>query len=568
MRVTNKMIMNNASSNINSAKETVNTRNKQMTSQKKIDRPSDDPVIAVRSLRLSTTLSQVSQYYQKNIPDAKSWLDVTETSLINIRNLMTDCRTLAVKGSTDTYNADDRNTMITQLEALQKQVFAEGNADYAKRTVFTGYRTNSNLVFTENEENTKYRINQTLTIEANMEEHRYYDGINDAPATAEEVKVPFLDPTDPNYNAEKKINDMAQTNYYRLRLNYNEIASLNKITINNGKGEELAAFNYFNTTPTEGEDDIETVDNKDTSVTPATPIVKTSGSYNLIVYDNETEWSEGVINDGTGAVIKAAGEKTVPDNTIVVIRETGDIILGNDVASNLKNANASLDIQYDKVGFDEGELRPEYYYNCVKRFDPNDVDRNIPYTKFDETGKRIYFDIEYTVAANQTININTEACDVFTSDIQRDLTEMIDAVKKTIAAHDKLDEITKMKGETQYAGDEYQEYLSTWYDAIKKEVDYFEDNLQKLFKTELGKIDTYYATISLGITDLGCKKDSLQLTEKRVGDQRETVQGLQSTNDDLDLSQIIIDYTAAYTAYQASLTAAGKLGESTLLNYL
>ena len=81
-------------------------------------------------------------------------------------------------------------------------------------------------------------------------------------------------------------------------------------------------------------------------------------------------------------------------------------------------------------------------------------------------------------------------------------------------------------------------------------------------------MDTYYATIYLGITDLGCKKDSLNLTKTRVGDQRETVQDLQSYNDDLDLSQIIIDYTAAYTAYQASLTAAGKLGESTLLNYL
>ena len=577
MRVTNKMIMNNASSNINSAKETVNTRNKQMTSQKKIDRPSDDPVIAVRSLRLSTTLSQVTQYYQKNIPDAKSWLDVTETSLINIGNLMTDCRTLAVKGATDTYNADDRSTMIDQLEALQKQVFAEGNADYAKRTVFTGFRTNSNLVFTENEKETKYRINQTLTIEANMEEHRYYDGINAAPTTAKEVMAPFVDPTltpaDPGYVTDyKPMNDMAQTNYYRLRLNYDDIDSINKITINDGDGTEIAAFDYFEglvttTDPIVTEDDVETVPNKDTTVNPPMPIVKTNGGYNLVVYDNETEWSAAVLTDGTGTV-KETGQKTVPDNTIIVIRETGDLILGNDVASSLKNANASLNIQYDKTGFKEGELRPEYYYNCVKRTDPNDVDSNVPYTKFDSTGKRIYFDIEYTVAANQTININTEACDVFTSDIQRDLTEMIDAVKKTIAAHDKLDEITKMKGETQYASDEYQEYLSGWYDAIKKEADYFDDNLQKLFKTEIGKIDGYYATITLGITDLGCKKDSLQLTEKRVGDQRETVQGLQSTNDDLDLSQIIIDYTAAYTAYQASLTAAGKLGESTLLNYL
>ncbi len=39
MRVTNKMIMNNAASNINSTKEIVNQRNTQMTTQKKIDKP-------------------------------------------------------------------------------------------------------------------------------------------------------------------------------------------------------------------------------------------------------------------------------------------------------------------------------------------------------------------------------------------------------------------------------------------------------------------------------------------------------------------------------------------------
>ncbi len=542
MRVTNKMIMNNASSNINSTKEIVNTRNKQMTSQKKIDRPSDDPVVAVRSLRLSTTLSQVTQYYSKNIPDATSWLDVSETSLINIRTLMTDCRTLSVKGTSDTYNAEDRSTMITQLEALQKQVFAEGNADYAKRTVFTGYRTNSNLVFTENEKNTKYRINQTLSIEDHMEEHRYYDGVNAIPTTAAEMAAPFLNPS-------TTINDMAQTNYYRVRLNYdlgNDTDTINKLSLKDGSGNTLADFSFFAAGAVE--DDVETVVDTTTLA---------SGGINLIVYKNETQWSQAQL-----------GKKTVPDDTIIAIKETGELILGKQVAADLKNNNATIDIQYDKTGFDEGELRPEYYYNCTKRLDPLDVNVPVTYTKFDENGKQIHFDIEYTVAANQTIVINTEASDVFNSDIQRDLTEMIDAVKKTIAAHDKLDELTRMKGETQYASDEYQNYISTWYDAVKKEADYFEDNLQKLFDTELGKIDTYYAKISLGITDLGCKKQSLDLTKKRVGDQRETVQSLQSTNDDLDLSQIIIDYTAAYTAYQASLTAAGKLGESTLLNYL
>jgi flagellar hook-associated protein 3 FlgL len=92
--------------------------------------------------------------------------------------------------------------------------------------------------------------------------------------------------------------------------------------------------------------------------------------------------------------------------------------------------------------------------------------------------------------------------------------------------------------------------------------------MRKLFDSEIGNIKSYCDKITLALTDLGCKEQSLSLTKVRVGDQRETVQQLQTENDDVDLSQIIIDYTAAYTAYQASLTAAGKLGDSTLLNYI
>ena len=50
MRVTNNMITGNTKSNINSNKVFVDKYNTQMTTQKKISRPSDDPVIAIRSL--------------------------------------------------------------------------------------------------------------------------------------------------------------------------------------------------------------------------------------------------------------------------------------------------------------------------------------------------------------------------------------------------------------------------------------------------------------------------------------------------------------------------------------
>ena len=53
-----------------------------------------------------------------------------------------------------------------------------------------------------------------------------------------------------------------------------------------------------------------------------------------------------------------------------------------------------------------------------------------------------------------------------------------------------------------------------------------------------------------------------------MNSQQETVMELQSKNDDLDLSEIILKYTASYTAYQASLTAAGRIGDLSLLNYI
>ena len=55
MRVTNNMITSNTKSNINANKVLVDKYNTQMTTQKKINKPSDDPVIAIRSLRMQTS---------------------------------------------------------------------------------------------------------------------------------------------------------------------------------------------------------------------------------------------------------------------------------------------------------------------------------------------------------------------------------------------------------------------------------------------------------------------------------------------------------------------------------
>ena len=123
MRITNNIILHNTTGNINGNKVNVNNLNNQMTSQKKIQRPSENPVIAVRSLRLRTTLSEIDQYYENNIPDAESWMKVTETALANMKTILTDIRTQCTYGASDQITADDRKTILTQLEKLRDQVY-------------------------------------------------------------------------------------------------------------------------------------------------------------------------------------------------------------------------------------------------------------------------------------------------------------------------------------------------------------------------------------------------------------------------------------------------------------
>ena len=539
MRVTNNMILRNSSYNINGTKGNVNTSMNQMTTQKKIEKPSDDPVVAIRSLRLSTSLSRVDQYYKKNIPDAESWLDVTETALNNMKSLMTDVRTQCVNGSTDTLNQEDRNTILKQLKSLQSQLYAEGNADYAGRTVFTGYRTDQDLVFTENETKTSYQIDQTFTYE-DLESFRYYTGNVKVPATKDEV-------------LNSDISDTLQSNYYRLRTSYNKIDDMQAFSYTTKGQEQTMTIDLANATDQTGTN----ADGSNFTYKTATAVDAGGAAVNpartMYVFDTEEDWAA------------AMGQKQVGDNDIVLIKENGNIVLGEQVSSEFRTNKATISTTYDKTGFDKGELRPEYYFNCTNKTDANNP---ISYKKYDENGKEIGYDINYTVANNQEVTVNTEASDAFNSDIQRDIDDMIRSVSNAISAHDKLDTLKSMKNEAQYATDEYQTKLDEWITAAQKEADYADDHLQKLFSTEIGKVDEYLEKINLSITQVGCTVDQLKLTETRMSNQQETLEELQSENDNLDLSEIIINYTAMYNAYQSSLTAAGKLSGMTLLNYI
>ena len=532
MRITNNMMLRTTKANIYGNKENVNSLNNQMSSQKKIQRPSEDPVVAIRALRLRANLSEVNQYYDKNIPDAEAWLTVTETALNNMKSILDDVRTQCVYGSTGTLTADDRNAILTNLKKLREQVYAEGNTDYAGRTVFTGFRTNCSLTFMSEEANTKYQIQETFKWQDIEEEHRYYKG---------EAVVP----TDADIKNGTAIGELERIEVDRIRLSYSEL-DVDDAT------KEIVGFSL---SYTDG-----TVDANGKLVYQSLDGMATeSGVAKVTTYATVEEWKN--------ASAEGEFENAVGKNDIIVIAETGEMLLGNDVVVAIKSNDYQIAVDYQKTGFSKGELRPEYYFNCTDITDPN-PEKHVVYEKYDAAGKEISQDINYLIASNQNLNINTNASDVLDAAAGRDIDEMMNAVKYAMDAHDKVDQIKALQALEDYASEEDQAKLKEWLDAAEKEADYADDNLKKLYNTYIGNFDSYLTSVNLAITTVGSKGDQLELTQNRVSNQQMTFEELKSSNEDRELSDIIIDYTSAYTAYQGSLQAASKINQNTLLNYI
>lgn len=151
MRVTNQMVNNSALKNMQRSQSRVSTTLTRLTSGKKIQKSSDDPVVAMRALKLRSTVAQLGQYKDKNIKDADSWMYVTETSLNNIVNRLTDVYDYCVQGANDTFDSTAKSSLVDALQSLKNMIYGEGSATYAGRYLFSGYRTGTDLTFATNE---------------------------------------------------------------------------------------------------------------------------------------------------------------------------------------------------------------------------------------------------------------------------------------------------------------------------------------------------------------------------------------------------------------------------------
>ena len=111
----------------------------QIATGKRILTPKDDPVGAAYALDLRTAISQTEQY-QRNAERAYSRLELQESVLKGVDDLIPRIKELTVQGLNDTNSIGDRRAIAEELRQINDELMALANTkDSNGEYIFAGY---------------------------------------------------------------------------------------------------------------------------------------------------------------------------------------------------------------------------------------------------------------------------------------------------------------------------------------------------------------------------------------------------------------------------------------------
>ena len=140
MRVSNEYMANNLMKNLNENREELNEYNRQLSTGKKFDLPSDNPTGVATSMNLNSKLEQNEQNI-KNLDEGIGWSESTDSALGQASNVLQRVRELALRGANGSLSEADREAIADEVHQLRENVVEVANTTYNDRYIFSGQKT-------------------------------------------------------------------------------------------------------------------------------------------------------------------------------------------------------------------------------------------------------------------------------------------------------------------------------------------------------------------------------------------------------------------------------------------
>jgi flagellar hook-associated protein 3 FlgL len=141
MRVTQSMLSNNMLRNLSNSYSKLGKLQDQISTQKKFTKPSDDPVSAMLAMNYRTDLNRIEQF-QRNIGEAKNWIDSTDDALDKGVMALQRIRELTVQASNGTLEGNQKKNIMEEIKELKEHLINIGETQVGGKYIFNGTQTN------------------------------------------------------------------------------------------------------------------------------------------------------------------------------------------------------------------------------------------------------------------------------------------------------------------------------------------------------------------------------------------------------------------------------------------
>lgn len=140
MRVTQNMISNNMLTHLSNSYSKMNTYMDQLTTGKKVNKPSDDPVTVMKGMNYRSEVNRIAQY-QRNTGEVHNWMDNSDAALEQATQALQKIRELAVQASSDTYSTEERESIQKEVKEIKQHLIDIVNTKANDKYIFNGTNT-------------------------------------------------------------------------------------------------------------------------------------------------------------------------------------------------------------------------------------------------------------------------------------------------------------------------------------------------------------------------------------------------------------------------------------------
>jgi flagellar hook-associated protein 3 FlgL len=141
MRITTKMFYDRFLSDMQKNMEAIFKNQEQISTGKKINRPSDDPTAMSRIIAYKTQITAFDEY-KRAIDTANSNIEAMDKVLLDLSDVLNRSKELALGGANGITTSNDRTMIAKEVSSLLEHVIDIANTKVGDRYIFSGYKSN------------------------------------------------------------------------------------------------------------------------------------------------------------------------------------------------------------------------------------------------------------------------------------------------------------------------------------------------------------------------------------------------------------------------------------------